>query len=102
MSKNPEKKWKLSPKARVVPKAERHQVPAEAFEDRNTKVRVTMYIDLDVVEFFKAGAAKGGTPYQTQINAALRDVLAMQQAHDPATQLRQAKNLIDAAMRKIS
>ena len=101
MSKVPSKKWKLSPKARVIPKGQRHQLPPEAFEDKNTKVRVTMYLDLDVLNYFKA-RAKEGQPYQTQINAELRGVMEREQNHaSPVVQLREAKGLIDAALRSI-
>lgn len=96
--------FKLSPKARVVPKSERHEVSAEAMEPRNTKVRVSIYLDLDVLNFFKALAEKpGALPYQTQVNAALRDIVEKETASagDAASHLRQAKSLIDAALRKI-
>lgn len=102
MSKVPSNKWKLSPKARNISKDQRHQVPPEALEDRNTKVRITMYLDLDVLNYFK-GRAKEGQPYQTQINGELRAIMDREQkAEDPAAQLRQAKGLIDSALRKIS
>lgn len=85
---------------RVVP---RRQLPPEAFEPRYTKVRITSYLDLDVLDYFKARAAKNGTPYQTQINAELRALMEQEQkASDPAAQLRQAKGLIDAAIRQIN
>ena len=42
--------------------------------DRHIKVRITMFVDNDVLKFFKARAAKrGAVPYQTQINQALRE-----------------------------
>jgi len=44
--------------------------------DRHTKVRITMFLDLDILDFFKARAAKRGKPpYQTQINQALREYM---------------------------
>lgn len=44
--------------------------------DRHTKVRITIMLDLDVLNFFKARAAKpGAEPYQTQINRALREYM---------------------------
>lgn len=90
-------------KVRVVPKNERHQVPPEAMEPRYTKVRISIYLDLDVLDYFKARAAKDGTPYQTQVNAELRALMEREQKDDdPAAQLREAKGLIDAALRKIS
>jgi uncharacterized protein (DUF4415 family) len=42
-------------------------------EARNTKVRISILIDLDVLNFFKERASKAGAPaYQTQINQVLR------------------------------
>jgi uncharacterized protein (DUF4415 family) len=98
--------FKLTSRARVVPKDQRTQMPPEAFEDRNTKVRVTIHLDLDVLNFFKGLAKKpGAQPYQTQINATLRQVIedaGHTKGQDPCSNLRQAKGLIDAAMRQLS
>ena len=49
--------------------------PLPAFQDtaKPMKVRITITLDQDLVEHFKAEAAKPGSlPYQTQINQALR------------------------------
>jgi len=55
-------------------KRSNRQIAPEAFEQRNTKIKVNMYLDADVVEFFKQRAADpNAAPYQTQINAALRE-----------------------------
>jgi len=74
-------------------------------EQRKTKVRVNMYLDLDIVEFFKELARKpGAAAYQTQINSVLRQVVEdakSAEVPDVATNLRQAKTLIDAALGKI-
>ena len=44
--------------------------------DRYTKVRITIFIDNDILKFFKARAIKRGKPpYQTQINLALREYM---------------------------
>jgi uncharacterized protein (DUF4415 family) len=43
---------------------------------RHTKERITILIDLDILNFFRARAAKRGKPpYQTQINQALREYM---------------------------
>ena len=40
---------------------------------QNTKVRISILVDLDVLNFFKERASKAGAPaYQTQINQVLR------------------------------
>ena len=44
--------------------------------DRYTKVRITIFIDNDILKFFKARAIKRGRlTYQTQINQALREYM---------------------------
>ena len=43
---------------------------------RHTKERITIFIDLDILNFFRTRAAKRGKPpYQTQINQALREYM---------------------------
>lgn len=50
---------------------------------RHTKVRITIMLDLDVLDFFKKRAAeRGAPPYQTQINQALREYASL--GHSPA------------------
>lgn len=40
---------------------------------KNCKVKITMLLDADIIEFYKERAAqKGNPPYQTQINNELR------------------------------
>jgi uncharacterized protein (DUF4415 family) len=39
------------------------------------KTRITIMLDDDVIEFFRAKAEAQGSGYQTMINSALRDVL---------------------------
>lgn len=40
------------------------------------KTRITIMLDDDVIDFFRAQAQAQGTGYQTMINAALREVVA--------------------------
>jgi len=48
---------------------------------RHTKVRITIMLDLDVLDFFKKRAAEpGAQPYQTQINQALREHISSSRA----------------------
>ncbi len=48
----------------------------EDMRPSNTKVRVTMYLDLDVLNYFKERAAFAhAAPYQTQINSELRRIM---------------------------
>ena len=47
-------------------------IPDEAFEPKNQKVRITSWIDGDVLDALKAHAAKTGEGYQTLMNRLLR------------------------------
>lgn len=68
--------------AGVALKPGKHVFRRGTFRDRHpgfdpakaeVKIRVNMYLDRDIVAFFKERAAKANAaPYQTQINAALR------------------------------
>ncbi len=77
------------------------KVPRPAFLDKNkvlkdSKSRITILLDGDILEFFKQRAAEiGNLPYQTQINNELRkamenlsqpkpDVITMQMLDNPA------------------
>jgi len=47
-----------------------------ATDPKNRKVKITMYIDVDVLEYFKRRAEQpNAAPYQTQINNELRKVM---------------------------
>ena len=61
---------------------------------RHTKVRITIFLDLDILTFFKARAAKRGKPaYQTQINQALREYM---EGSPPPTKGRQEERSLIA------
>jgi uncharacterized protein (DUF4415 family) len=97
-------RWQPTKKWKPVERRARHEMPAQALEPRNIKVRVNMYLDLDVVEFFKKRALQAGaSPYQTQINAELRRIIEEAQASklDPVAALRQASRLINKATGQI-
>lgn len=54
----------------------RHQTQPGEVTPRDAKVKITMFVDADVLQHFKARAARpNAAPYQTQINQALRDVM---------------------------
>jgi uncharacterized protein (DUF4415 family) len=56
-----------------VPRHRRHVAEPGDTDLKNCKVRVTMYVDADIVEWFKKRAsAPDAAAYQTQINSALR------------------------------
>jgi uncharacterized protein (DUF4415 family) len=73
--------------------------PLPAFRDaeaRPTKVRITITLDQDLVEHFKAEAAKpGALPYQTQINQTLRKALMGEEVRPEQTEAIKAALLKD-------
>ena len=75
----------------------RRVIPPEAFESRSVKIRVNIYLDGDIVQFFKKRAdAPNAAPYQTQINAALRTFLDDAGAEPDATALLHNERFLDA------
>lgn len=58
------------------------------------KTRITIMLDDDVIEAFRARAESAGTGYQTLINSALRDVIA-------GTKEKPQKPLTVATLRRI-
>lgn len=58
---------------RAKKKAPRPQLSDEDLLPENVKIRVNMFMDLDVVEHFKALSKELGLGYQTLINQALRE-----------------------------
>ena len=63
-------------KMRRLPRGAFLAEPSETANPRKTKVRVTLYLDSDVLDYFKQRAKQPNTaPYQTQINHALRLVM---------------------------
>ena len=58
------------------------------------KTRITIMLDTDVIEAFRTKAEGAGSGYQTLINAALRDALAV-------TKEKREKPLTVAALRRV-
>ena len=48
-------------------------LPDDAFNSKETKFRVSMYLDLDVLDQIRLMAKSKGLPYQTFINQLLRE-----------------------------
>jgi uncharacterized protein (DUF4415 family) len=77
MKKTTRNSFQPTAKARVVARNRRTEVAGEARKPHNIKVRTNIHLDLDVINFFKERArAPGAQPYQTQINAELRKLMA--------------------------
>src|SRR5689334_24989469 len=70
-------------------------------EPRNTKVRISILLDLDVLNFFKERASKtGALAYQTQINRILRTHMEGKEAVD-ANALAQDDKFIRAVAKRV-
>lgn len=70
-----EQEYALKPGRHVFRRARWIAKPEET-QPRNCKVRITMFLDADILEYFKTRATKPhAAPYQTQINETLREVM---------------------------
>lgn len=67
-----------------------------AVVDGSGKTRVNMYMDNDIVEHFRALATARGRGYQTEINAALRQVM-LQPPQAAAVPAQRLVRLLDAS-----
>ena len=61
------------------------------------KTRITIMLDTDVIEAFRAKAEGAGSGYQTLINAALREALAVTKVR----QVKKSEPLTVAALRRV-
>ena len=87
---------------RRLPPDKRHRVSRGEAALRNCKVRVTMYLDADVVEYFKRRAARpNAAPYQTQINSALRRFLAGAGAAEDYSHLLGDERFLEAVAERV-
>jgi uncharacterized protein (DUF4415 family) len=60
---------------------------------RAQKIKISIYLDADILDFFKDLAAKpNAAPYQTQINNELRAVMEKKQSSDEAVTLTMLEN----------
>ena len=68
---------------------------------QNTKVRISILLDLDVLNFFKERASKAGAlAYQTQINRILRTYMEGKESVD-ATTLAEDDRFIRAVAKRV-
>ena len=101
-------KTKRRPNAAELDSKKFRRLPRGAFlakagetEPRNTKVRISILIDLDVLNFFKERASKAGAlAYQTQINQILRAHTEGKESVD-ATALAQDEQFIRAVAKRV-
>jgi uncharacterized protein (DUF4415 family) len=70
---------------------------------KNVKVRVTLYLDGDVVEYFKRRASEpNAAPYQTQINGELRRITESGPANSPYRELTENDAVISAVTERLA
>jgi uncharacterized protein (DUF4415 family) len=90
-----------------LPRGAFQVAPGVTSDPRNTKVRVTIYLDSDILKYFKERAAQpNAAPYQTQINQELRAMMERDAAPTPTPtvdymQLIQNKKFIAAIAEKV-
>ncbi len=86
-----------------VPRHKRHTAAPGDTDLKNCKVRVTMYVDADIVEWFKKRAtAPDAAAYQTQMNSALRRHIARDGKEPPASaQLLNDDRFIQAVAKRV-
>jgi uncharacterized protein (DUF4415 family) len=51
------------------------KIEKDEFDPKNIKIRVTTFIDLDILEALKKEAARSGKKYQTLLNEKLRKTI---------------------------
>lgn len=80
----------------------RHATEPGGVNLSDCKVRVTMYLDADVLEYFKERAAQpNAAPYQTQINSELRAVMERRSHVDPYDSLVNDERFISAVAERV-
>jgi len=86
-------------------KVKRRGVPRGALRGTagQAKVRITIALDSDVVEFFKQAASeRGALPYQTQINQALRQAMESSSTENLKSSLLEDKAFLRSLAREIT
>ena len=80
----------------------RHLTSPGEVKLKDVKVRVTMYLDADILEFFKNRAkSPNSAPYQTQINTELRSLIRKNRGEDRYSDLINNESFIKAVAEKV-
>lgn len=83
-------------------KARHPNFKPEDTQPSNCKVRVTMYLDADVLEYFKNRASEpNAAPYQTQINSELRTLLERSENGSAYSSLVDDERFINAVAERV-
>lgn len=71
-------------------------------DPKNCKVKITIYLDADVLEYFKKRAEQpNAAPYQTQINTELRKVMESGGAESVENDILNDKKFLKALKKKL-
>ena len=65
----------MSTKSKKIQYGKKDLLPHDAFEPKNVKMRISIMLDLDIIDEFKVRSAKQREGYQTLVNKALREYL---------------------------
>ena len=63
------------------------ELPEDAFEPKNVKARITMWVGMDLLEEAKKRAQEKDLPYQTYLNQILRDAIFGSQEDEKIRQI---------------
>ncbi len=98
MSNTIDKDYEYLPTSKVAAKRGLRRITRPAFlgepKKRENKKTITIMLDPDIIEHFKAEAEASRTGYQTLINQALRDSIEGSRAFDPIEKLLKDKKAL--------
>jgi uncharacterized protein (DUF4415 family) len=95
-------KSKIKQAASVASRAGRRTTPRQRVAPAVSKQRITIALDVDVVEEFQRRAAvPGALPYQTQMNAALREYVFGGQAKQSLTTFLQDEQFLQEIAKRV-
>jgi uncharacterized protein (DUF4415 family) len=98
-----EQEFALNPGEHKFVRGGHRQINPSDLETKNTKVRITINIDLDILNEFKQRASiANAAPYQTQINNALRHFLTESNSLSNAVTLLENETFISALAKRVS
>ena len=75
-------------------------LPHEPFDPKKAKIRISILIDGDVLEAYKATATRSGAKYQTLMNQKLREAIEKQGLAPELAQ--EIRSLIRQELKKVS
>ncbi len=77
-------------------------IPEDAFEPKNVKARITMWIGMDTLQEIKKRAHDKGLPYQTYLNQVIRDSVQKEPDKSLETRLASLEATVTSIRQKIA